>query len=159
MSWGLARRPTSRSIWRRRGGRPLVAGNISARKRGVPLCGVVHVAQWLVLTLLAMLGGPTLLSDIQSEADLHCHLPIRIGLQTKSLRLRYVPACPRPGEILPTAHRIYSRAVARNAQPAIVGSFTYSRIHPVRRRSTLAASVFPGYRTILLPLPVSVRSR
>jgi hypothetical protein len=24
-----------------------------------------------------MLGGPTLLSGIQSEADLHCHLPIR----------------------------------------------------------------------------------
>ncbi len=35
------------------------------------------MAQWLVLASLAMLGGPTLLSGIQSEADLHCHLPIR----------------------------------------------------------------------------------
>ena len=40
------------------------------------------MAQWLVLALFAMLAGPagsgpTPLSGIQSEADLHCHLPIR----------------------------------------------------------------------------------
>src|ERR1700730_10453852 len=47
-------------------------------KRGrTPFSGVGHMAQWLVLGLLAMLGGPTLLSGIQSEADLHFHLPIR----------------------------------------------------------------------------------
>jgi len=42
-----------------------------------PFSGVGHMAQWLVLALLAMLGGPTLLSGIQSKADLHCHLSIR----------------------------------------------------------------------------------
>jgi hypothetical protein len=38
-------------------------------------------------------------------------------------------------------------------------SFTYSRIRPVRCRSTLTSTVSPGSETILLPSPVSVRSR